>query len=111
MSNKTQTDGFGWDELWAGFRVQPLSIKQEWMLGYINGSRNGKKYRSEGLRDILESVIKHGSQKVKDEVFEFAPDDVCKYFGYVRPEISFSEIKYSQSGNSDMSKISSLFSI
>ena len=80
MSSKTQTDGFGWDELWAGFSSQPLYIQQEWMLGLREGA--SKKYRSEGLQIILTNIMNNSSQKVKDEVFEFAPKDVQKYFGY-----------------------------
>lgn len=80
MSKQTQTDGFGWDELWAGFTSQPLYIQQEWMLGFREGQ--SKKYRSEGLQIILTNIMNNSSQKVKDEVFEFAPEDVKKYFGY-----------------------------
>jgi hypothetical protein len=82
MSNKTQTDGFGWDELWSGFSNQPVTIKREWMLGKINGYANEVPNRSDGLCKILTDVMKTASQRVKDEVFEFAPDDVKKYFGY-----------------------------
>lgn len=83
MSNKTQSDGFGWDELWAGWNSQPLHIKREWMLGYLNGSDGGKKFRSEGLQIMLTDIMKYSSDKVKDEVFEFAPKDVQKHFGYL----------------------------
>lgn len=82
MSKQTQTDGFGWDELWAGFTSQPLYIQQEWMLGFREGQ--SKKYRSEGLQIILTNIMNNSSQKVKDEVFEFAPEDVKKYFGYLQ---------------------------
>lgn len=81
MSKQTQSDGFGWDELWSAFAGQPVGIQREWMLG-LHESIEDLTKRSPGLAEMLTEIMKRGSQKVKDEVFEAAPDDVKAYFGY-----------------------------
>jgi len=81
MSKQTQSDGFGWDELWSAFVGQPVNIQREWMLG-LHESIEDLSKRSPGLAPMLTEIVQRGSKKVKDEVFECAPDDVKRHFGY-----------------------------
>ena len=78
MSKNTSTDGFGWDELWAGFGGQPDFIKKHWI---------------KELKPVLKRFMDNSSKKIQDEVFEAAPDIIKKYFGY-NVEVKQEQFRY-----------------
>ncbi len=86
MSKQTNSDGFGWDELWAAYRGQPNYIRAEWLLGLRESLENPNK-RSPGLIYYLTEIMEKGSQKVKDEVFGDAPEEVQIFFKYKKVEV------------------------
>jgi hypothetical protein len=76
VSKATNSDGFEWDELWAGYLCQPEFIQQAW-IEELSKEHN------------LPKVMKQ-TPKVQTEVFENAPDSIKIMFGYgsVKPVVS-----------------------
>ena len=68
--------GFEWDTMWAAFKGQPLYIQQGWMTGKDT-------HGTKGLLPVLTEIMERYPKRIQDEVFEFAPPDVQRYFGYV----------------------------
>jgi hypothetical protein len=66
------TRGFEYVQLWAAWKSQTVETQRGWMMG------------KGGLKPILEDFMKNFPRNIQDEVFECAPEDVCKVFGYER---------------------------
>ena len=64
------TKGLEWVQLWASWKGQTLETQRGWMMG------------KGGLKLALEDFMKNFPRSVQDDVFETAPLDVQKFFGY-----------------------------
>ena len=64
-------NGFAWDTMWAAWRGQPTNIQRAWMMG------------QGGLYPHLQDAMERYPKRVQDDIFEFAPLEVQKHFGYV----------------------------
>lgn len=69
---------YSWNSFWTAWRFQPVHVQRDWMMADPNVNNK--------LFDALRDVIKYAHPDVKDEIFEYAPDDVKKYFGYTKKE-------------------------
>lgn len=72
MSNKTNSDGFEWDELWAAFEGQPDFIQRAWF---------AELSKPENLPKAMKQ-----SERYKNEIFDNAPMWIKKFFGYIKTE-------------------------
>jgi hypothetical protein len=77
MADKSEGSGFAWSTMWSIFRTLPDDLKKAWMFGI---------HRQVGLSSHLKDVMDNYNKAVQDEIFEHAPIEIQKHFGYVSKE-------------------------
>lgn len=78
MANKSDGSGFDWSTMWSIFRTLPDETKKAWMQGI---------HRQNGLSYHLKDAMENYDKDVQDEMFEHAPIEIQKHFGYTSKEM------------------------
>jgi hypothetical protein len=78
MADKSEGSGFAWSTMWSIFRTLPDDMKKAWMFGV---------QRQVGLSFYLKDAMENYDKSVQDEMFEHAPIEVQKHFGYVSKDV------------------------